>query len=306
MLSGFLIGGILHRLTSSSLGRVDVLRNFVFRRWLRTVPSYYCVLTPLILIGWLTPLLSYGDPSFLQYIFSHNLLSVNLDFYPESWSLSVEEWAYVLLVLISLTVSLFYAQRAVFLGGVSLVLIGLLTKSFVVLDSIESYRTVVIYRLDSVGWGVVSYFISRTSGVRLANNTLIGFIAVLSSALLAILRPHLDSLLYFLSEDFSLVIYVIWLSRIGSTGSRASDQLFKTISVYAYVLYLVHYALVQNVIVRVINRFIWPESSGDLTQHALVNYIFYITFTVIAAWFLRRIVEKPIMDFRDRRVPRLD
>lgn len=84
VLSGFLIGGILLRsLEPESVGR------FWARRWLRTLPLYY-----LVILLW-SAYTGEWHPSY--FFFWQNMLPGELDFFPVSWSLCLEEWFYLLL-----------------------------------------------------------------------------------------------------------------------------------------------------------------------------------------------------------------
>ena len=86
-LSGFLIGTILIKLfnngaTQSRLGR------FWFRRWMRTLPSYFFIL---IFYWMFFGQVQYSDFILLQWPINHNQGVV-----PVSWSLAVEEWFYII------------------------------------------------------------------------------------------------------------------------------------------------------------------------------------------------------------------
>jgi peptidoglycan/LPS O-acetylase OafA/YrhL len=87
VLSGFLIGSIiledvLRERAWPSLGR------FYVRRWFRTLPPYYLMVIVL---------LAAGRPfTWRSLVFLQNLRREDLDFFPVSWSLSIEEWFYLL------------------------------------------------------------------------------------------------------------------------------------------------------------------------------------------------------------------
>jgi peptidoglycan/LPS O-acetylase OafA/YrhL len=93
--SGFLIGTILLNKSMERKFSMRELMKFWLRRWFRTLPAYYLMLGIIILCSALgnTPLPSKIE---LYGIFSQNIITVHPAFFPEAWSLSVEEWFYLL------------------------------------------------------------------------------------------------------------------------------------------------------------------------------------------------------------------
>ena len=107
VLSGFLIGGILLNNLENKKRTFNFLFNFWKRRWLRTLPNYFVVLIlNIILIVILTGGLSINVGNYI--LFLQNMWSPHPDFFTEAWSLSVEEYAYLLLpAVIYLLINLF-------------------------------------------------------------------------------------------------------------------------------------------------------------------------------------------------------
>ena len=100
VLSGFLIGGILIKLLKENILNSKLIITFWVRRWFRTLPNYFLILIILILLDSI-----YNENfSFYSYkryfLFSQNLFSKHPGFFPEAWSLSVEEWFYLLIPII--------------------------------------------------------------------------------------------------------------------------------------------------------------------------------------------------------------
>jgi peptidoglycan/LPS O-acetylase OafA/YrhL len=92
-LSGFLIGRILLESVLSERTWPS-LRRFYVRRWLRTLPPYYLVLAVLPLLG--------RHFNWSSLVFLQNFSRKDLEFFPVSWSLSIEEWFYLLIPLVLL------------------------------------------------------------------------------------------------------------------------------------------------------------------------------------------------------------
>jgi peptidoglycan/LPS O-acetylase OafA/YrhL len=119
VLSGFLIGNILLKMLQHDPLQKRLLFQFWKRRWMRTLPNYYLALIILCIVHLLF------DPSFTMqsawkhFIFSQNLLT-NQDssFFQESWSLSIEEWFYLLIPALLFLLFYFFKpgkQKAVLL-----------------------------------------------------------------------------------------------------------------------------------------------------------------------------------------------
>lgn len=97
VLSGFLIGSILIRDIFHS-GSWNSLPNFYVRRWLRTIPVYYFVILILYI-------LDSSQFNLETMLFLQNFEAEKLLFFPVSWSLSIEEWFYLLCPIVFLLIS---------------------------------------------------------------------------------------------------------------------------------------------------------------------------------------------------------
>lgn len=112
VLSGFLIArSLLTSFKNNDLTWKYLLRSFWVKRWLRTLPNYFFALTLLCVLAVYFPLVFKSEHEksvFPYYVFSQNLTAGGLLFFPESWSLSVEEWFYITFPLGLTTVSIFH------------------------------------------------------------------------------------------------------------------------------------------------------------------------------------------------------
>jgi peptidoglycan/LPS O-acetylase OafA/YrhL len=104
VLSGFLIGGILIKTLEKKRGEKKVLLNFWIRRWLRTLPPYFLILIILLILNLLfTEGFHFSKRFPLNFFtFTQNLFYRHPNFFPEAWSLSIEEWFYLLKLVINL------------------------------------------------------------------------------------------------------------------------------------------------------------------------------------------------------------
>lgn len=156
-LSGFLIGGILLELEASGpSGRT--IGIFYVRRWMRTLPLYYFVLFAISDFPQLDPHRRVGFLSFVT--LTQNLFGSMPpgDWFAISWSLTIEEWSYLLLPL--LIFGLFgRTKRPVWSGTLAMCLLAFVIRVILLSrpgswDSIV--RTSVAGRLDAICYGVLS------------------------------------------------------------------------------------------------------------------------------------------------------
>jgi peptidoglycan/LPS O-acetylase OafA/YrhL len=168
VLSGFLIGRILPDRINSTDFSFKQLKDFWYRRWLRTLPAYFFVLLLLILHR-----IQAGGAGELQaylkfFFFTQNINDGTFYFFPESWSLSVEEWFYVLFpLLFFISVRLFPSRKkTIILFWIILAMLFSMVIRFVRSDGIGNYsqwneyiRKAVITRFDSITIGFAGAFL---------------------------------------------------------------------------------------------------------------------------------------------------
>lgn len=99
VLSGYLIGGILIKLlVQNPMADFRLMADFWKRRWYRTLSNYFLIL---IILNFLSYFFSEGFSTlsiWRYYLFLQNFGSPHpIDFFPEAWSLSIEEWFYLLM-----------------------------------------------------------------------------------------------------------------------------------------------------------------------------------------------------------------
>ena len=161
-LSGFLIGRILFADSKDwPANHEKGLYGFWYRRWMRTLPLYFFYFIVSLKYDWRGETTAAEHYQYL--FFSQNLAWKMPDFYRLSWSLAVEEWFYLTFPLLLLTLSaLGIRQRRTALLAIStFIAVPFLFRAFLpahlpdVTSFDEGIRSIVVFRLDAIGFGVL-------------------------------------------------------------------------------------------------------------------------------------------------------
>lgn len=161
-LSGFLIGGLLLEILERGPG-AHAWFVFLVRRWLRTLPLY--LLWAFVLLIGMPP----ADP--LSHAVSYLSLTQNLawpmpsdGWFGISWSLTIEEWFYVLFSGLLLVLHTMTKRGAVLLTCVIFLAVPLLARGTLAPPGIDwdsGMRKVVAFRLDAIAYGVAMAWLCR-------------------------------------------------------------------------------------------------------------------------------------------------
>ncbi|HMD61870.1 MAG TPA: acyltransferase [Opitutaceae bacterium] len=306
VLSGFLIGEIILN-TGGRMAEPRILAGFWIGRWLRTLPSYY------LFLGLNIPLQRIFFPwpfgSWLQlapYLcFAQNLLGAMPTFFLESWSLCVEEWFYLTMPL------LIWAGLRAGVGfhrGFAGVLILMLlvppalrweAKGFV--DSHRHIADAVVYRLDSIGWGIAAAFVQQTQ--KAAWRRSLGFLLAAGLALSAtcyylyVARPDLDGtwfsrVLLPTLTSFGFAMLLPWAASVRSLGGGWGERSISALARWSYSLYLV------NIPASVLVFFLLERRLPRTYLSSMIAVAVYLIASVASSAALWRLFERPILRAR--------
>lgn len=314
VLSGFLIGKILFQSFLNTDFSFSDVKNFLRRRWFRTLPSYFLVLLINIIIG---GIVGYEMESLWKYFFFiQNFSHAMPAFFPESWSLSVEEWAYVILPLSMLAVAYFVKPKNKSLFFVVFLSLLLVLSLWAKINRYEntvnanlndwnvSLKAVVIYRLDAIFYGVLSSWIycqypsfwKKNKMVFLAAGIFGLLFIFFGFAKMALTAESQNAVLYTIYLpiiSIAIALFLPFLSRWKTEKSLLKKPIV-FISLISYSIYLLHY----SVILQLLKHFM-PVAEFSKTQLHIFTFAYLIVTIAFSFWFYK-FYEKPIMDLREK------
>lgn len=314
VLSGFLIGRILYKMYTSREFNFKDVTYFWVRRWFRTLPNYYLTLTINILvaiyIGNQLP-----DQLWKYAFFLHNFSTQLPWFYPESWSLSVEEFAYILGPLLLYLVLFFKknAARSRSFLQVTLFILLLFIISKLIYNEHEEIRhmrhwtlnvkSIVIYRIDAIYYGVLAAYISIVKPNFWNSFKYIGcafgiLVLIAMNFLIPIKGwfiteyPQFWNVWYFIIKSLAIACTLPLLSVMKSAPKLIRIPI-TYVSILSYAIYVFHY----SIIMQLMKYFIPSETMAGLD---LVIYILvYVLIVFVVSYLVYRLYEKPMTDLRD-------
>lgn len=313
VLSGFLIGGILIRQLNQAPFSMTKLKQFWLRRWFRTLPNYFLVLS-LLLTYRIVVLRDLWDFNLRYYLFSQNLFGAHPQFFPEAWSLSVEEWFYLLFPLFcyGLIRLNFDWSKALLFGAFIFLLFPLVLRIIKYELGIyegsfdEEFRKIVVLRLDSLMYGILAAYWQFKSPQTWSKNAPPLLIFGLLLLLVLYLNPanwkNYYRPLYLNLESLATFLFLPVLSALKNTPWPNLDRLVRFISVISYSMYLLHLSPIQGHIIPIAQAKLglahWSQPENLWRLMALY---WFLTFALSAIQY--RFFEKPMTRLRERWAP---
>lgn len=285
VLSGWLIGNqILSEY--KKYGDIDVPR-FWMRRWMRTMPAYYAVLSATVLQLYITK----SDFSFpLSHVFFLQNYLGDLNVFYVSWSLSVEEQFYLFIApffVLSLRTSSKYQLL--------ILLILLFTPSIFRQFDLYSSLNQTHVRLDCCAMGVLLAYLKHyreRAWVAAQRYSKVFFsIAVLCYLFFYAARYNPS---WGFSDPSKLLLaclfgsWIIWADQTTFSSESVLAKLVIHISTRSYAMYLLHVdalALLKKL---------------SLNIPFVLYYFAALVLTLLLSEFLHRLIELPVMNLRNR------
>ena len=285
VLSGWLLGGLLFKEAEKN-GRIDIKR-FWIRRWMRTFPAYYAVLILSVGQRYLTK----DNVSFPweYFVFVQNY-AYPLEFFSISWSLSVEEQFYLFIAPLLLILTNINKK----ITTVTLLTLFILPFVFRELELYSNVKETHV-RLDGCVMGVfLAHIYHQYRSIWLKLIRFAPYIAVVSlliylSFIVGRYYPQLG-----INDPDKLLLAIIFGSWVMAVNANQywSKTIYIPGSYYiatrSYSLYLLH-----------------PETLALLKRFLIdlpfpVFFILAMCGTLLLAEILYRLIEKPIMDNREK------
>jgi peptidoglycan/LPS O-acetylase OafA/YrhL len=324
VLSGYLIGGILLNALNKPQFAFKHLLGFWVNRWLRTLPAYYIVLTFLIAFtNRQSKLWGFNPHDVWRYfLFIQTMFKNSYTFFPESWSLTIEEWFYLLIPIfffISLKLG-FKTKKVVLFWVISVVGFGFLAKLFVYNTTDftnasawdDRLRKPTVLRLDSIMFGVAAAYIKYYYPIywqKLKGNFYwcLGIVFLITGACLFLLTSFLPlSFIGLVSIYLNTAGAFLILPALSGvyTGSGIVYKLTTFLSKISYSVYLINFCVfhivwqnLEHLQHRVATH--WHSLQAVFTAKSY-HIFWYFLFSIGGAYILYSVVEKPFMRLRNR------
>lgn len=304
-LSGLLIGQFL--LATFEEKGTRGLVPFWKRRWLRTLPNYFLVLAlNLILAAYMIRPAEIND--WWRYVFFlQNFASPQPTFFPESWSLSIEEYFYLLLPIVTalmIKIIGISARSALWCAALTILIITTIARILVLAFGDPSWgmmRGAVVLRMDATIYGLIGGLAYFQSNFRLKRwMVAAGFAAFAFCYIYAAMSTPagLDTSVFARSALFTLAslacsaILLTGLSWHIASFARNVASFIARISYSAYLLNLSVIASMNWLLSSTVSPTTWHE--------ATLLFIVYLVTVVCCSWFVYRYFENPLMKLAHR------
>ena len=325
VLSGFLIGGILIKSIEKNEANFKTLLTFWKRRWLRTMPMYFIVLTIIFFLSILKianidhPIFKYGYMEYSKvlqfYFFVQNIVSPHPSFFPEAWSLSIEEWFYIitpLTIILSMIIFRINLKKALLISSVLIIIFSMSLRlhyySIINLDSMADFanyiRNRVFTRLDGMMYGVIGAYIYHYHNkfwLKYKYHSLgIGALLLILSeiAIGSSLKIGLFySVFYFTLFSSGILFLLPFLSDLKS-GKGILYKTITTISLISYSLYLINFMFVGGFLVLG-TLTLFKIKADEFTLAYLSLSLFWI-YSVSISILTYKYIELPFMNLREK------
>ena len=302
-LSGYLIGGILLR-SLDRIGVFAVVQRFWMRRWLRTLPAAYLSASVVWLIAAPRNSLDYLASILFVGSFNPYHLASEHSFW---WSLGAEELFYLLFpLLLFFWVKKLPARRAFAITLLWFACVAMLCRiglqSWLPLQVVGNSEIVSYARLDCMVWGILIQWLRRERPALFAQLAQMGVAPGLVIAMVGVMLM-LDQARWYMLALFAghMLITIGAALLIPAFDAFVSfawpplNRLFAGIALVSYSAYLYNVMMQQ-----------WlSRQFGAATSWPMLIGLFglYLAMTFVAATVSYRVVETPLLRWRDRVYP---
>jgi peptidoglycan/LPS O-acetylase OafA/YrhL len=311
VLSGFLIGTIIIKQFKKD-DSLKSLINFWLRRWFRTLPLYYFVL--ILSIFLFKIFYNYKFSNLYEYFFFiQNFNKIIPDFFGVSWSLTIEEWFYLIIpMLLFFSLSLSKDVKKNLLSISILILIyGIViryyryTNDYFEVDRKSAVNKQVIVAIDLIIYGVLgAWFNYYYKKIFLNFKTIFFILGIVIIVLLKTLVNYNliieDSFVTRVFGEIILAFSTLLMLPFLSTWNAKKCflvNIITKISLISYSLYLIHGIIVLNVILEIIDL---ESTISNLFILVVVKYLLYLIFSIFLSILSYKYIELPFLYLREK------
>jgi peptidoglycan/LPS O-acetylase OafA/YrhL len=322
VLSGFLIGRIIIKcIERKGCFLIQDLKLFLLRRWFRTLPALWFTLMINLAITFALTLQSHSvretikqmflkDRLWEYFLFLQNLShGLSTGFFSESWSLSVEEWFYLLMPgCIFILLQFKIKTRKAVLASILIMIVapGFARYFYSDIHGKGTWlviRMVVIMRLDSIGFGVLLAYTNcykndlwnwlASSRTLLISGTFFFYLSclILKHGFIFLVSVNQTNFIFYPLTGFFIMTALPALSR--QKGGNGLNRIVTFISKISYSMYLINFSIIVQLI-RVCS-----VNKTSQTEKVML-YLLYWFLTISLSACMYRFVEQPFMKMRDK------
>lgn len=295
VLSGFLIGSILIKQLLIKELNSKILINFWKQRWSRTLPNYFLFLFLTIFLDFLC---NDGESKSIYkyyFVFLQNFNSNVFTFFGHSWSLSVEEWYYL---LIPFFIFLFIKSKLIKPNVAFMIVCFLVifTVNFIRISKYYSNETMtsdeyknieyaVTCRLDAIMYGMLGAYIKHYHENIWNKLKLPGIIIGVFGLTLYYFTPlkhdmQFKSLYSFTLTSITVLAFIPYLLSLRDNNTKVG-RFITFVSLTSYSLYLVNSLLT----VVISNLPIWDYVYNFVYNNINKQHSWGIIFSILYVFF---------------------
>ncbi len=320
--SGFLIG-YQHLKDVHKMDKVSpkYTARFLVMRWVRTLPSYYIVLTIIVLLS--ASVTHHLDFPLRNYLFIQNLYEQRAKIFRETWTISIEEWFYftfpVLFYVITSLLKINKKKSFLYILIFYIIVCNLLKVYYYYyvfpnhdFGQWMNFREFVILRIDTIAIGLLGAYVcyfyedfwERNKYKFLPFGLVIYFGSIFFYwSWVNFLQGNefatfYHFTFYYLISPVSIVLCLPYLKTIKFKNNFINHLVLYT-SLISYSLFLFHLSLVMLILFAFyLGAIKHISDTGTLYAITALVYVVWLSLTFfLSNWFFNK-VELPIMNKR--------
>jgi peptidoglycan/LPS O-acetylase OafA/YrhL len=311
VLSGFLIGGILLRQMEKETFTFKKAKDFLIRRWFRTLPNYFVVLIFLVVFSYFFDAVKYKGFDWTYFFFMQNMNQGTRGFFGESWSLAVEEYFYLFLASVVFLLSNWFKGKLTLVFNsiiIFTILSVLVLRIYLFFNSELFVKDIPFFtfcRFDSIMVGVLGawLFVSRPK-MKLSwawISLILGVGILILLKLTAFLSDYL-AIVYFPLFRSLAVLMMFPLLLIWQNKGTIIERFLVFTGKISYSLYLINLCVVMYIVIEFVINNTWENTNFETAIWYWLIPVYWLVSYLLAT-ILYYTIEIPFLKLRDKVVP---